>query len=259
MTNFFSPKQIQELQEDYDVLHAKVSALVEALVTRTYGNERAEEYATHGLSRRLRFLIHCVDRVFETLPPDRDTVPDRIELLDATMNIQAFTFNLFGFLDNLAWVWVLERGVTGDDGKPLGRMQVGLNKKYKKVRASFSPTFSSYLEGLQKWFEHITDFRDALAHRVPLYIPPTTIHPDNGEQWNDLWNRSQTALLQANLAAHATLEAERKSLEHFQPLMIHSINEGSRPIIFHAQLISDLKTIEEMTQKFLQELGIASP
>jgi hypothetical protein len=37
--------------------------------------------------------------------------------------------------------------------------------------------------------------------------------------------------------------------------MIHSLAEGSKPIIFHPQLISDFNTVDEMARELLVELG----
>jgi len=41
----------------------------------------------------------------------------------------------------------------------------------------------------------------------------------------------------------------------FRPWMAHSINEGSRIVIFHAHLLSDFAKIEELSEKFIDELG----
>ena len=44
--------------------------------------------------------------------PDREEIPSREDVIDATVNIQAFVFNIFACCDNLTWVWVLEKGFT---------------------------------------------------------------------------------------------------------------------------------------------------
>jgi hypothetical protein len=41
------------------------------------------------------------------------------------------------------------------------------------VRTSLSQEFQDYLKALEAW--HLADLRQALAHRIPLYIPPYVI------------------------------------------------------------------------------------
>ena len=52
---------------------------------------------------------------------------------------------------------------------------VGLGKKNIGVRGSLSVTLQEYLKELDPWFEHLENFRHALAHRIPLSIPPYTV------------------------------------------------------------------------------------
>jgi hypothetical protein len=78
--------------------------------------------------------LHCINRVFHLIPTHQKDLPKRNNLFDATVNIQAFVFNVFGTLDNLAWIWVTEREVTKADGALLPPAQIGLGKGYKLVR-----------------------------------------------------------------------------------------------------------------------------
>ena len=48
-----------------------------------------------------------------------------VTCVDLTINLQSFMFNVFGCLDNLARIWVIERNVTNSDGSPLRDNQVG--------------------------------------------------------------------------------------------------------------------------------------
>ncbi|WP_162901315.1 hypothetical protein [Breoghania sp. L-A4] len=123
-------------------------------------------------------MVRAIDVVFEKLPPELDTIPDRDTVVDATLMIQAFVLNAFGCLDNLAWIWVCEKPVLNARGKELGPLEVGLGPKRRDVRASFSKEFVAYLEKRQDWVDkHLKGFRDSLAHRIPLYIPPYIVSP----------------------------------------------------------------------------------
>ena len=54
-------------------------------------------------------MHHCIERVFAMLPREQGERPADPVLLDATVYIQSFVMNVFGALDNLAWIWVSER------------------------------------------------------------------------------------------------------------------------------------------------------
>jgi hypothetical protein len=43
--------------------------------------------------------------------------------------------------------------------------------------------FRTFIDSRQKWFENLKDFRDSLAHRIPLYIPPFMIRDEDGEEY----------------------------------------------------------------------------
>jgi hypothetical protein len=42
------------------------------------------------------------------------------------INIQAFVFNVFGSIDNLAWIWVQEKSLAKEDGSAIPSAWVGL-------------------------------------------------------------------------------------------------------------------------------------
>jgi hypothetical protein len=73
---------------------------------------------------------------------------DTEELSDATINVQSFVFNVFGALDNLAWIWMEEHGQKRADGTPIPDGHIGLGPKNTSVRATFSTDFQTYLATL---------------------------------------------------------------------------------------------------------------
>jgi|SRR5215471_11584505 hypothetical protein len=231
------------------MLYAELTA---RYLGRKYASERGREYATHGFCRRMGVLIHVVNRIFEVLPPEREDIPSRAEVMDATLAIQSFVINLFGCLDNLAWVWVYEKEVKGEDGKDLPFRSVGLLSK--KVRSTYSPDFRSYLDERSEWFGYVTRFRDALAHRIPLYIPPYTVKPDKVSELQRLDQALVEADRRLDLRESERLRAEQEKLGVFYPLMTGSIFEKSPGVYFHPQLISDFMTIDELGRKMMDEL-----
>jgi hypothetical protein len=58
-----------------------------------------------------------------------------------------FDVNVFGSIDNLAWIWVQEKPVRHENGSPIPNSWVGLGKDNNFVRSSLSAEFQQYLKG----------------------------------------------------------------------------------------------------------------
>ena len=252
MASLFSAAQIAELHEGRATANCAFADLRERYGVRGYKSADAEEYATHGFARRLGTLIRAVNLVFDLLPPELDAIPERDTVVDATIAIQSFVLNTFGCLDNLAWIFVHEKGVTKPDGTALVTQPISLGSK--AVRAKFSKEFSAYIEGRYDWFKAIKNFRDALAHRIPLYIPPFIVTTDAMDEYNRLEHASGDALRARKFEEHDRLQAEQKKLGRFRPWMTHSRAENASVIVFHPQLLADFNTIDEFGRKMLEEL-----
>ena len=252
---YFTLDQIEDLRVGLAEVQPKLSALRERLVLHPFQTPGAREHADHGLARRLGTLARCIERTFELLPPDLDEVPERDRTLDAAINIQAFVVSTFGCCENIAWIWVHERKVLRPNGQPLAASQVGLGPSYPLVRNRLTPGFAAYLDQRADWFEQLKDYRDALAHRIPLYIPPFTLNPDDADRYQALERDATLALLAHDLEGYERLTGERDALARFQPIMAHSLVAQGHIVVFHYQLLADFGTIEEMVGVLFNELA----
>ena len=250
----YTQEQLNDLRNAYLNLQERRDALVERYVGTPFRTDKSREYAHHGLSRRLRVLVHCIERVFARLPPDIKKPPNRQDILDATVYLQAFVFNVFGSIDDLAHIWVNERDVTDGTGRPLPDRSVGLRKGNKLVRESLSPEFRTYLEGLEPWLQHLDNKRHALAHRIPLYIPPYCVPPDKLAEYRDTELRIDEARRLGDHIEVGRLEEEQKALTRFEPVATHSFIEKAPTELFHFQIICDYNTVEEIAERLLAEL-----
>jgi hypothetical protein len=201
MAPFFSPEKLTELDEQRAKLIHQYLDLVLRFQARSYRSERGKEYALHGFGRRLEILRTAIDQVFSALPPDLEEIPDQPEILRATIAIQAFVLNVVGCLDNLAWVWVFEKGITAANGAELDPKMIGLWKR--GVQDSMSVEFRKYLNDRKSWFESINGFRDSLAHRIPLYIPPYGVKKSNLEVHSRLEHEASAALARGDSARYS--------------------------------------------------------
>jgi hypothetical protein len=251
---YFGADQLAELARGHGEIFGKFANLRECYIVRNYREDAAREYAIHGFSRRLGTLVRCIDRVFEILPPECEDIPVRDEVIDATIDIQAFVFNIFGCCDNLAWMWVHEKAVTRDDGRPLEPKMIGLGEAYQQVRRSFSPVFTNYLDSRRDWFMHIKDFRDALAHRISLYIPPYIVPPTQIDEYRRLEAAANDALRASDFAGYDQLTADQERLGTFRPIMTHSLVPNTATVVFHPQVLADFNTVDEIGRNLLEEL-----
>jgi hypothetical protein len=128
MASFFSEQGVAELNKAKDDLHGNFSALKDKLIKRTFKSDRARAYAFEGLVRRLDAMIRAIDCVFNTLPPEKESIPDMDDTVAATILIQSFVINVQGCLDNLAWIWVYETSQKDERGRDLDRRMVGLGE-----------------------------------------------------------------------------------------------------------------------------------
>ncbi|HEX4196313.1 MAG TPA: hypothetical protein VHZ26_02635 [Caulobacteraceae bacterium] len=250
---YFQPKEIEELRVGLGEVRPNFEALRDRIVVRQFKTDAAREHADHGLARRLGTMARCIEQVFALLPPDLDASPDRDTTIDATINIQAFVMSAFGCCENIAWIWVRERDVRLPNNNPLPPARVGLGPNYPAVRDSLTPGFRAYLDSRAEWFELLKNFRDALAHRIPLYIPPFTIDPARAADYQALGAAATAALRSHDFKGYEKLLAEQKALTRFQPIMAHSLT-GRGVVVFHAQLLADFATTEEMAGVLLDEL-----
>jgi hypothetical protein len=175
-------------------------------------------------------------------------------LSDLAINLQGFVFNIFGCLENLAWVWVKEKDIRDSKGEPLVNSQIGFGGKYKFVRKSFSDDFRHYLDGLSEWFSQMEGFRHALAHRIPLYVPPYIVNDEEVAKEQELEQSRREALRRHEFDKYERLTNELDAIGKFVPWMTHSFSEKSRQVVFHPQIIADWNTVVEISEKFLAEL-----
>jgi len=252
---YYSDDALKQLAEGYTDVDAKLNTLLERYILLDLKSPRAQEFARQGFPRRLKVMVRCIVNVFEDIPPERTELPSRNELSDATINIQSFVFNVFGAIDNLAWIWAHENGQKRGDGTPIPDKHVGLGPENTSVRATLSQEFQDYLKTLEAWFVYLADLRHALAHRIPFYIPPYVIEAKDQAAFKDFEAKMSEAAKKHDFVEYDRLSAEQLKLGRFRPWVQHSFEEKSKPVVFHAQMLADFNTVDELGRKMLEELA----
>lgn len=203
---------------------------------------RAKEYLAHGVCRRIGILRRCVDNVFEICPVDRVELLSDDERVDLEINMHAFVVNVHGLLDNLAWVTVFEKAPHLEEN----RGQVGLFKG--SVLEHLPEETKKYLaeEHIVGWFKkYATNYRDALVHRIPLYVPPSGMTDAEAARHAEIEARIWEKMKSYDLEGVRDLRDEQAALGSILPVFKHSFgdDDAAQAMAFHAQLVADVNTI----------------
>lgn len=250
----YNEDQLRNLHNEFAKLTSRQIDLISKLKALALSNPDARELTQHGLMRRILILGRCVENVFTAIPPEQRQPPPVDKLKDAQINLQAFVFNVFGVLDNLAGIWVSECEIRGKRGNPLSPMQIGLGVKCDIVRASLPEKLLLFLTEIQAWIDFVEDYRHALGHRIPLYIPPSSVKVSDADKYRANESKIFAAQRDGRLEEAEQLQRQNTELEFFQGLATHSFREGASPFYFHSQMLADFATIEKLAGHFIAAL-----
>lgn len=231
-------------------LNAQVERVI--LLGQRARSARARRFLLNGVARRIRMLRHCLTRVFEKFPPDRRTKVEQEDLWDVTVCLQAFVMHVAGILDNWAWALVEEQGV----GTAIRREAIGLFKP--TTQRHLARPVVEYLNSqpILRWnADYQKNYRDALAHRIPLYIPPfelTDVEAQRHQEIDAEIGRRVRAHEFDNLEA---LYSEQDALGRPSFRFVHSFGEhdSDPPMLLHPQMLADAATIADICELLVRE------
>ena len=122
-----------------------------------------------------------------------------------------------------------------------------------------NPKLKSWVEVLEQsdWFSYLIEYRDTLAHRIPLYIPPYLVPKSDVTRFMEL--RQRLDELQGDDDSPEILRIERQLMDigNFVPVISHDVKETRFNVYFHVQLISDLRTILKISEWVREEIANA--
>jgi hypothetical protein len=248
----YNPAQIKQLERDYALAVAKLTSLRTELTRAGFSlsNAKAREFLHHGACRRLKTIRKCLENVYAICPVSRINKLNDDELSNIQINLHAFMVNVHGLLDNAAWVYVFENSLENSIGR--GRFGVDLFKS--ETQKHLPSKVSSYLttDKIRSWHsDYAKNYRDALAHRIPLYVPPARMTDAEMVRDNEIDDESMRAIMAKDFDLADKLEAERATIGKICPAFIHSFSESKAPlaVLFHAQMIADSNTCIEILEQ----------
>ncbi|HEY0414469.1 MAG TPA: hypothetical protein VGD66_15145 [Allosphingosinicella sp.] len=230
----------------------RADGLLTTILTYAFQVERAGEFARTGFGRRLGCLEHAMKKMDTVYPPNS---PDasRDQVRDAELILQAFVMNVFGAIDNLAWIWALERRVTGAKAQALYPAEICfVGPRSGWMVASLLPPVVAAIDNAKEWFNQIGAYRHGVAHQIPIYIP-RLFSADDAKTSEELGAAINEAIAAGDTKRMLPLLNRRHSLGNYGAYM--ALNGEQRPMLLHPQMVCDLATVVELGEIIMSELS----
>ena len=225
------PRIIQQLNEVY------LQAI--AFGQQRIANEEAKRFMLHGVARRLGLITRSALGIFEGYPPERVQPLPREQLENVNINLHAFILHCNVIQDNLAWCYVKEFGLV------LDRREVSLF--HARLQQRLPQQVQDYLnnDDLQSWRNtYSTEYRDALAHRIPAYVPPSQLNQEDALRSNALQAVFNEGMRVGDFHAVIAAQTEMNALGEASPFFMHDL--GSDQHVLHPQILCDALTVIEL-------------
>lgn len=250
----YSPEQVNQLQQDF----VRVTAGLQDLnfqglsEAQQIQSDDVGKYINHGVGRRLSILKKSTERLFEIFPPDRVEVLTIDEVIFVQIFLHAFVINLSGVFDNWAWAFVHRHNLLDKVG---GRLNVGIFKE--RTQQFFSDELRIYLResNIADWHQqYLKNYRDALAHRIPLYVPPAILTDEDKNAYERL-EVEKARLIRAGDWEQLDVvwnEQNRIGAPCFVFMHEFSPDESAQPVYLHPQILSDGITVVDFGNNFYE-------
>lgn len=249
----YTDEQQNDLMDGYVSAHADMRDLTLECLREADTTDVAasKEHLCHGAARRLGVMGRAMQRMFELFPADTDRPLPMESLHDVQINLHAFVMNVYGVFENFAWAFVLRHNLLSTIGSPLN---VTMFKEATRKHLPLAVADRLSSDAMTQWHtDYLKNYRDALAHRIPLYIPPKALTKDECERFNALEVEKQGLVGRVDWDRINAICAEQEAIGSPCFTFLHSLEDGnaSRVVLLHPQVLSDSKTVIEFGRLFL--------
>lgn len=257
----YSPKQLEEFAKTAQRLLNETASMRFVLgeLAQRLTSPRARNFALQGIGRRLPLIARGARNIFRLYPPEAAELLSLETCDEVAIQFQAFAINMYGLLDNIAWVCVLESGGA------LNPLHVGLFKP--KVEPYLPTALKDYIgqPTTLTWFnEYGKAYRDSTAHRIPPYLPSRAYTTEEAKTYRELDRRASETLTEVSRAhddvtralgvmkQYEHLVQEKESLGSNSLLVALSLNgeDPTPPVYLHPQVLCDWSLAVELLEVF---------
>jgi hypothetical protein len=209
-------------------------------------NEKVRQYLHHGVGRRLNVMQLAIRKIYELFPPDQVEILPKETINEVQVYLQAFVINVAGIFDNWAWAFVLRHGLLDAVG---GRRGVGMFLRSTQQCLPQSLNIYVTTDPIRNWYAvYMKDFRDALAHRIPLYVPPSRLDPSLMETYRAMGVRKEELYAAQDWDELQRVSDEQERLGKAYPVFLKDFERPAVPM--HPQINGDGVTVLDFANNF---------
>jgi hypothetical protein len=188
----------------------------------------ARTFMKFGAGRRLSMTFHAYRHISVIADPTRTQPLKHEEQQDLSRDLNVLYMHTRGILDNFAWSLLHERHPDAAAG--MHPMDVGLFSPKYRGKCSCFAEIEKQIDAHKDWNRDLKDRRDPVAHRIPLYIPPSQLNEREGETYRRLWERYGQEIAELRLDdANDTME-QMDNIGRFVPRFLHDPSKAPIPI-----------------------------
>ena len=252
----YTPTALAKIEQQIHSLRFKHYDLVMNLqaFSGKMNNARAIEYLSNGVTRRLFIINRCVENIFRLFPPSRAEKLTNEDRLYLEISLHAFLINTYGVIENLALSLAFENELVSS-AKPERQATYSVGFFKNDFREKLSPRLRTYLSGAKmlSWCnDYAKNFRDALAHRIPPYVPPSGLGKRDQRRFKKLSDSLTVLSKQGYSERYTATIDELVGLGKASPFYVHSFSEKSHFVYLHPQVIADFNTLEDLIKRVLK-------
>jgi hypothetical protein len=219
-----------------------------------------KRHLSEGVARRLFLLGGSVQTIDTLAFTGRQQVLTPTESEDLNLHLNSFYVHVRGVLDNLAWALHYSHRILGerDEDDVKTRLQCVLNNRtFRAGLRRVDPNLDGRLAEADPWMDELRDFRDPVAHRIPLYAVPgmTEEGGDDERRYRALWDEvSEMAERRAPVAEMWERVAAAFAVGTFVPVIARAEPNGMRVMPLRQQVEGDYRRLLTITRTVLTSL-----
>lgn len=204
-----------------------------------------------GVMRRLR-MIDSAFKTFQSIVPPSRTVPlSQQESDQACRDLNAIYINILGLLDNYAWTAVHQLASPRTQAE--NPLAIGLFKPAFVADAALQ-ALADIVRPFGDWEKEVKTRRNPAAHRMPLYVPPAALTPEDIVEDGRLEGLIAQAFDNRDFAKVEALRESQRRVGILIPRFLHD-PEGPVLDIYPTvpQDIGQAVRVGRLVQEFLRE------
>lgn len=217
----------------------------------TLSDQNATYFMKFGVGRRLKMMWASYREILSHVPPDRTEPLSQDDVGVVSRDLNVIYINIHGVLDNYAWCLLHE--VTTEAPKKVDKMSVGLFSS----RIMSNPRFVDLKPKIDRygdWNNELKKKRDPVAHRIPLYVPPAILNPEEAERYKEFCGAAMEATAKLEFEKADEFHGRAERLGTFSPHFMHHPGDGALPIYPTVpQDIANLVKIARVISAFLKD------